>query len=479
MKEEAIYLGLITVLLVLFLIQLRLRRKVKIKKLQLAVFEGEEQRMFEFLHNLGVAIDRQSDQSSLYRTIVDGLDAVVEARGGALYLLDESGGMLQPKYLSENCPALVGVPLEVRRKAARDPRAMDSHLRLSQVPSDQGVLGDALNAGKAIWVEDLRSHDSFHDAFHGFGGGEVAALIAPLRHAGKDLGVLAVARHREDGAFSSNDFSVFRSAAEQSGFALGNAMIYKEAGEKRRFETEIRNAGEVQRVLLPQGEPEVPGFRIAGANVPARLISGDYYDHLNLGGGRHGVVIADVSGKGVAAGLMMAMCRSVLRCQAEIHEDPLEMIAAVNRQLFPDIREDMFISLFYAELAENQGKVRLVRAGHDPALLFRPASRKVEELKPPGLALGIDDGVVFERVTTVAEIEMQAGDCLLFHTDGIKEAVNDRGEEFGMERLHESFMENAPLGAEAVIAGVQRDLGRFGGGAPQIDDVTLMAIERR
>ena len=479
MNDIPIYLGLTAVLLILVLIQLRLRRKVKIKKYQLAVFEGEEKRMFEFLHDLGVAIDRHSDQSSLYRTIVDGLDKVVEARGGALYLLDEGGGMLQPKYLSENCPVLVGVPLEVRKKAERDPRAMESHLRLSQVPADQGVLGEALSAGKAIWIDDLRGHDSFHDAFHGFGGGEVAALIAPLRHAGKDLGVLAVARHREDGEFTSNDFTVFRSAAEQSGFALGNAMIYKEASEKRRFETEIRNAGEVQRVLLPQGEPEVPGFRIAGTNVPARLISGDYYDHLKLGSGRHGVVIADVSGKGVAAGLMMAMCRSVLRCHAEIHADPLDMIAAVNRQLFPDIREDMFISLFYAELSENQGGVRMVRAGHDPALWFRASPRVAEELKPPGLALGIDDGVVFERVTKVFEIEMQPGDCLLFHTDGIKEAVNERGEEFGMDRLRDSFVENAPLGAEAVIAGVQRELGRFSGGAPQIDDVTLMAIERR
>lgn len=479
MNEHIIPLSLTTVLLVLVLLLLRTRRKVKAKKRQLAVFEGEEARMFEFLHNLGVAIGRQSDQSGLHRMIVDGLDEVVEARGGALYLLDESGTMLQPKYLSEKCPALVGVPLEVRRKAERDPRALESYLRLSQVPSDQGVLGDALSSGKAIRVEDLRSHDSYHDAFHGFGGGEVAALIAPLRHAGRDLGVLAVARHREDGPFTANDFAVFRSAAEQSGFALGNAMIYKEASEKRRFETEIRNAGEVQRVLLPQGEPEVPGFRVSGTNVPARLISGDYYDHLDLGGGRHGAVIADVSGKGVAAGLLMAMCRSVLRCHAEIHGDPLNLIAAVNRQLFPDIREDMFISLFYAELVENEGRVSLVRAGHDPALWFHADSRTVEELKPPGLALGIDEGMVFERVTVPREIEMSPGDCLLFHTDGVKEAMGDRGEEFGMDRLRESFLENGALGAEAVVAGVQRDLARFCEGAPQMDDVTLMAIERR
>jgi sigma-B regulation protein RsbU (phosphoserine phosphatase) len=288
-----------------------------------------------------------------------------------------------------------------------------------------------------------------------------------------------VAREAGDGPFSGNDFAVFRSTAEQSGFALGNALLFREADEKRRFETEIRNAGEVQRVLLPQGEPEVPGFRISGTNVPARLISGDYYDYLDLGGGRHGMVIADVSGKGVAAGLMMAMCRSVLRCHSEIHGEALNLIAALNRQLFPDIREDMFISLFYAQLIENDGRIELVRAGHDPALWFHAQGTTIERLKPPGLALGVDDGTVFERVTRSHEIRMESGDILLLHTDGVKEATNRRGEEFGMERLERSFREHAGMGAESVVVGVQQDLDAFCDGAPQIDDVTLLAIERR
>jgi sigma-B regulation protein RsbU (phosphoserine phosphatase) len=402
MNHPILYGILAVALVVLATMTVRLRRKVRRKKADLAAFEGEEARMFEFLHNLGAAISEDTGRTGLYRTIVDGLDEVVEARGGALYLLDESGAMLQPKYLSENCPPLVGVPLEVRRQAEQDPRAMDSYLRLSQVPADEGVLGGALSAGRALRVDDLRSHESFRDAFLGFGGGEVAALVAPLRHAGKDLGVLAVARLREDGPFSSNDFAVFRSAAEQSGFALGNALVWQEADERRHFETEIRNAREVQRVLLPKADAEVPGFRIFSTNLPARLISGDYHDHLELGEGKHGIVIADVSGKGVPAGLIMAMCRSVLRCHAGLHEDPATLIAAVNRQLFPDIREDMFISLFYGVLTENDNRVRLVRAGHDPLLWFRAATGEVEEIKPRGLALGIDSGRVFERVTQVA-----------------------------------------------------------------------------
>lgn len=456
----------------------RQRRKLVAKRAELSAFEGEEQRMFAFLHELGSAIGSDTTMAGLYRLIVDGVGRVVAARGGALYLLDESRQHLQPRYLSEACPPLVGVPMEVRKKAERDPRALESHLRLAQVPVDAGIFGAVLAVGEAQSIRDVKAHEAFRDGFTRFGE-DVGAMVAPLKHGGRDLGVLAVARDRADGPFTPNDFAVFRTMAEQSAFAIGNALVHREASEKRQMEGELRNAREVQRVLLPQGESVVPGYRLSGTNVPARIISGDYYDHLDLGGGRHGVVIADVSGKGVAAGLLMAMCRSVLRSLAGSHHDPAEALARVNRQLFPDIREDMFISLFYAVIEGDSGLVRLARAGHDPALLYRAAERTVTLLKPPGLALGIDEGDVFERVTRVEEIQLNPGDCLLFHTDGVKEAVDAAGEEFGMDRLREAFREGASLGAEATVLAVERELARFAGDAPQMDDVTLVALEKR
>jgi sigma-B regulation protein RsbU (phosphoserine phosphatase) len=457
---------------------LRLKRQLVAKRAELSAFEGEELRMFAFLHELGSAIGSDTTMNGLYRLIVDGVNRVVTARGGALYLLDETRANLQPKYLSAACPPLVGVPLEVRKKAERDPRALESHLRLAQVPADAGIFGAVLTAGEAQSILDVKAHEAFRDGFSRFGA-DASALVAPLRHGGRDLGVLAVTRHLEDGPFTPNDFAVFRTMAEQSSFAIGNALVHREASEKRQMEGELRNAREVQRVLLPQGEPVVPGYRVSGTNVPARIISGDYYDHLDLGDGRHGVVIADVSGKGVAAGLLMAMCRSVLRSLAGACDNPADALARVNRQLFPDIREDMFISLYYAVIEGDGGTIKLARAGHDPALLYCAAERTVTLLKPPGLALGIDEGDVFERVTKVQEIQMKSGDCLLFHTDGVKEAIDPAGEEFGMDRLREAFREGAALGAEATIRAVERELARFAGEAPQMDDVTLVAIEKR
>ena len=455
-------------------------RRLKRTSDELVAIEGEEERMFDYLHDLGMAIGKDTTQSELSKMIVDGVNGVVSGRGGAIYLLDESGELLLPRYLSKDCPALVGVPKKVRKKSELDPRATESFLRLHQEPSDVGLLGAALGGAVAMHVPDIRYHEAFRDVLGNEGSDErVEVMLSPLRHAGKDLGVLAVTRNKEQAAFSANDFTVFRSAAEQSAFALGNAMLYREATEKRQFESELRNASEVQRVLLPQGEPMVPGFRVSGTNIPARIISGDYYDYLDLGEGRHGMVIADVSGKGVGAGLLMAMCRSVLRAQAWGKSDPAEVLDGVNRQLFPDIREDMFISLFYGVIDGDSGLIRLARAGHDAALLYRAADQSIEEIKPPGLALGIDDGDVFARVTKVLDLQMNSGDLLLFYTDGVNEASDDAGNEFGMKRLRETFLKNASLGAEAIVDAVQHDLAEFSGEARQMDDITLLAVEKR
>ncbi len=467
------------VLIVVLALALRnQRRRVKTIRRKFKELEGEEQRMFSFLHDLGLAIEGEPSPSVLSRIIVDGIDKVVTARGGAIYFVGADNHYLNPSYISEECPPLIGIPVEVRKKAERDPRALESHVRLSRVAVEDGILGHCLTVGDPIHVRDVKNHPAFRDAFTRYTD-DVSALLSPLRHAGKDLGVLIVARRHEDGAFTANDFSVFRSAAEQSSFAIGNARIHREAHEKRAMEGELKNAREVQRILLPQSDPVVAGFRISGTNLPARIISGDYYDYINVGEQQFGIVIADVSGKGVPAGLLMAMCRSALRSVAPNENSPSKALGAVNRQLFPDIREDMFISMAYGILDETTGTLTLARAGHDPALLYRKATGKVELLRSPGLALGIDSGTVFERVTRDQEVELKSGDCVLFYTDGVKEAVDSRDEEFGMERMSEAFRRAAPFGSESVLLRMQEELAQFTGDGPQMDDITLVAIEKR
>lgn len=457
---------------------LKQRRRAKRIRRRFDEMEGEEQRMFNFLHDLGIAIGEEPTDGALSRMIVEGLLKVVGARWGAVYHVSSDEDFLVPAYISDSCPPLVCVPDEVLERAKVDPRALDSHLRLARVGMEEGLIGHGASLTEAIHIEELKSHASLRHQSIEYAD-DISVMLSPLRYGGKDLGVLAVARDHADGLFSENDFAVFRSVAEQSAFAIGNARVHRDANEKKAIEGELRNAREVQRVLLPQEDPQVKGFRVNGTNLPAKIISGDYYDYITLGEGRLGVVIADVSGKGVPAGLLMAMCRSLLRAVSLTNASPSKVLAAVNRYLFPDIREDMFISMIYGVLNPEDGSMTFARAGHDPALVYRRSSGEVETLRPKGLALGIDGGDVFERVMQDQTVELASGDCVLFFTDGVKEAVNQSEEEFGMKRLAEAFGASASMGAEAVVKYVQEAVESFTGEGLQMDDVTIVAIEKR
>lgn len=464
---------------IILLLALRNQRR-RAKRIRAAYheMEVEEERMFTFLHDLGLAIGKEPTDGALSRMIVDGVLKVVGARGGAIYYEAKDPGFLNPAYVSDECPPLVAIPPEVAERNKTDPRALESHLRRARVAMDTGIIGRGASLIDPVHVRDVKSHEAMVNRPEVYVD-DVSMMISPLSYAGKDLGVLAVARRHEDGDFSKNDFAVFRSVAEQSAFAIGNARVHRDANEKKAIEGELRNAREVQRVLLPQEDPKVSGFRVNGTNLPAKIISGDYYDYIELNDGKLGVVIADVSGKGVPAGLLMAMCRSLLRAVSITNASPSAVLAAVNGYLFPDIREDMFISLIYGVLDPETGSMTFARAGHEPALVYRKSTGTVEVSKPRGLAVGIDRGGVFERVTKDEVLPLESGDCVLLFTDGVKEAINAHDEEFGMERLADVFRDAANMGAEAVVERVQEAVSDFTGDGPQLDDVTIVAIEKR
>src|SRR5438094_7161132 len=243
--------------------------------------------------------------------------------------------------------------------------------------------------------------------------GATSVMVAPLLYAKQNMGVLALANSRMGSPFSQNDFVVFKSITEQSAFALYNAIIYSEANEKKRLDHDLAIARDIQRILLPAEAPIVNGFEISGVNIPARQVSGDYFDYIKIDDERLGIAIADVSGKGIPASLIMAICRSVLRSEAAKNPSPADVLHKVNRQLYPDIKEDMFISMAYLVLDHAHSGVMLARAGHDAPLLLKRASQSVEKLKPPGMVVGIDSGSVFDRITNDFNVPIEPGDCLL------------------------------------------------------------------
>jgi len=437
----------------------------------------EETLVFDFLHGLGEAFRESIRPQELHRLIVEGATRILDAQGGALYVSDRTGAKLTPAFISKGCPPLVDIPPNILQQAAATPTGLERFLRLHTVAPGEGVIGRVWQTGQSVYLSEFSDAPELaklrSSAF-----GTRSVMAAALRYGNQDLGVLALANGPMGVPFSQGDFVVFKSLAEQSAFALYNAIIYSMANEKKRLDHDLEIARDIQRILLPSEAPAIDGFQISGINVPARLVSGDYFDYIRVDDERLGVAIADVSGKGVPASLIMAICRSVLRAEAARNPSPADVLRKVNRQLYPDIKEDMFISMAYLILDHHRDSITLARAGHDAPLLYKQQSQTVTPVKSPGMVVGIDSGNVFDRLTVDFAISLERDDCLVLYTDGVTETLNAEEDEFGLDRVIQAVRARANDGAQAIVKKIIQDVRDFTGSLPQNDDITLIAIRK-
>ena len=204
-----------------------------------------------------------------------------------------------PGFISKGCPPLVDIPQDILQQAAANPIVLESFLRLHTVDAGEGLIGRVWQTGQAVCFNEFSEAPELAK-LRGSAFGSLSVMAAALRYGDQDLGVLAVANGPTGAPFSQGDFVVFKSIAEQSAFALYNAIIYSMANEKKRLDHDLEIARDIQRILLPSEAPDINGFQISGINVPARQVSGDYFDYIHVDEERLGVAIADVSGKGRA-----------------------------------------------------------------------------------------------------------------------------------------------------------------------------------
>lgn len=419
---------------------------------------ARERHLFDFIEGADAAFSGGAASPALHRLIVESALSVLGARSGILYVADKTATRFVAGFAAGDCPAFS--PGAAAGGASGIPPVL---------PGDGSHIGDFCRATvPAFLAPGERGFSPEH-----------TAIIGPLVHCHHVLGVLAVCRHAGSPAFSQADLRVFRAVAAQGALVLHSDDVQREAGEKRLLERDLEIARDVQRILLPDTPPAFPGYEISAVNHAARHLSGDYFDYIPLGADRLGVAIADVSGKGVPASLIMAMCRGALRREAFGNAPASDVLQRVNSELYPDLKEDMFISMAYAVFEREGGKVTLARAGHDAPLLFRAANGSVEKINPRGMALGIDSGEVFNRVCADSSFAMEPGDCMLLYTDGATEALDPRGIEYGLDRLSLALKASAPRGAAEVVRHVSEDVGNFASRDLMHDDFTLIAISKK
>lgn len=247
--------------------------------------------------------------------------------------------------------------------------------------------------------------------------------------------------------------------------------------QRERMSKELEIARTVQMSLLPKQNPLVEGFDISGVCIPALEVGGDYYDFFNIGDGKIGIAIADVSGKGVPAAIYMTLTKGILQTCASESISPKEVLNKLNKQMYGNIDRSSFVSMFYAVLDMKNSTIRFARAGHNPGVLVHRSEEINTVLEPKGIALGLDSGDKFTLLLEEHEIKLDKGDVLTFYTDGFTEACTKNRLEFGEENLFKIISRNKDFTANAIIQKVVRAVKSFVGNYPQHDDMTMVVIK--
>ncbi len=404
------------------------------------------------MHSLTNLVSQVFDQEKLFSTIAAAPIDACSANTAWLAVPDLERGSLRPRLVAlhnidrERVSALVDVAAlydEVAGK--REP------LLLPQAVADHRV--------------NARPGD-------GFG----SLLVTPLLARDEVLGVLFATKAFTHG-FEPDDVEAIRVFAGQAALALDNARLFEEQLERERLSRELSIAREVQRKLLPQKLPSLPGVTLAASSVSALEVGGDYYDFVELDADRLAVIVGDVSGKGTSAAFYMAEMQGIFQAVSRLAPSPSAFLHHANTALGASLDKNIFISVIYGVLDLQKEEFVLARAGHCPAALIS-LNGEARYLRSRGLGLGLDRSGLFRRTLVEERICLQPGDVFVLYTDGVVESRNEAGEEYGYDRLLQVLAANRHEDANDLHTLLLEDLGRFMGAAKEYDDdMTLVVLK--
>ncbi len=298
-----------------------------------------------------------------------------------------------------------------------------------------------------------------------------AILCAPMLIQDRLVGVVYVDTSMRTGNFTEADRDLLSAVANQAGITLENARLYGVAVEKGRLEHELQLARVIQTGLLPRRMPQIAGYEIKAVWQSAREMAGDFYDTFTLDDDTFGVVIADVSDKGAGSALFMAVARSMIRSYAYANLPPFETLSRTNDLILDDAQSGMFVTVFYSVLQRGGHSIH-INAGHNPPLLYRAATHEAIYMSQGGRAIGwFPDNPLHE-----SELQLEPGDLIIYYTDGLTDAENPAGENFGEARLAQTVMQSAGQSAEGVLNELLQAVEVFAEGVIPFDDLTLVVV---
>jgi phosphoserine phosphatase RsbU/P len=300
-------------------------------------------------------------------------------------------------------------------------------------------------------------------------------ICVPLVSQDQMIGILYAAKTMEY-SFDQEDTALISTFADHASIAIENSRLIEQSIERERMQQELMVAQKVQKKLLNQNLPKLAGFELDAFSAPAFEVGGDYYDASKLDEKKIGIVVGDVSGKGVSAAFYMAELKGIFQALSKSSTSTKDFLIKANNALFGSIEKSAFISLIYAILDSENASMCLSRAGHCPMIHFQ--NGKVNVHKPTGIGLGLTGASLFNEVIEEESIAINQGDICVFYTDGVTEARNREGEEFGTERLIKMIVENSHLSPQDLRKAILQEITSYTGLDSFDDDLTILILKR-
>jgi sigma-B regulation protein RsbU (phosphoserine phosphatase) len=300
-----------------------------------------------------------------------------------------------------------------------------------------------------------------------------SVLCVPLLVKSELKGLLTVYNKRGGDRFSEGDQRLLAIIAAQSAQVVENARLYEEEQALRRMQEEVRLASEIQLGLLPKASPKIPGYDIAGVSIPAQVVGGDYFDFIPVHQSKLAISLGDVSGKGLAAALLMANLQATIRAQTLLRLPPKECLKRSNSLMFQSTDSHKFATLFYGVLDAESHELCYSNAGHEWPFIFGASGDPVR-LDVGGIVLSCMEDFPYEE----AVVSLNPGDLLVIFSDGVTEAVNESREEFGEKGLSALIQKNLSESSRGLVEKIVAAVGQHAGNQPQMDDITLVVVRR-
>ncbi|NLI14991.1 MAG: SpoIIE family protein phosphatase [candidate division Zixibacteria bacterium] len=398
------------------------------------------------LYEVGKLLSGKLELEELLQIIIEQVFNLVKARLATIYLVDPKDGSIR-EVIS------MGVPPEYESKLT--------------MKIGEGITGWVAKTGQAAVINNVAENRHYVPLLP-----ETKSEIAvPLLSRGKVIGVFNVESDQLN-AYSRDDLELLQTFASQAAISIERDLLYRQSLEQKAFRDELDIARRIQQTFLPKSGPRLLDYDIAGVNIPSEAVGGDYYDFIDIVENQCGIAIADVSGKGMGAALIMATYRASLKAEIRNNFAIRTILAKVNSLLYESINRENYVTAVYGVLDIRNHIFTYSNAGHPPPLLFK-ANGEVQELTCGGYAVGMFSDSTYEE----ASIYMGRDDIMLMYTDGVTEARDERGEEFGTNRLRELVLQSRNLSAKEILDKIVDSVNKFRDSSLEADDLTMILIK--